>query len=332
MFPRFFGRLDISTGATARLACLCLGVMYLAACAETQFVAATVKRVSQKPEQQTTYDAYKIGKPYQIKGIWYYPKEDFGYDETGIASWYGPKFHGRKTANGEIYDMNEVSAAHRTLPLPSIVSVTNLDNGRTLKLRINDRGPYAHGRIIDLSRRAAQLLGFQRQGTAKVRVRILADDSRMLAARLKGEAEFAEIGSPITVDSLPKPKVSAENLPPPGATTAAEPVTQTPPRIPAMTPETPQLAVLSEPEAVSVVPVSETRIYIQAGAFSNFDNANRVRARLHLVGPTKISPVLIDGRDLFRVRLGPLNSVAEADQLLESVFQAGYTDARTIVD
>ncbi|MGH6980426.1 MAG: septal ring lytic transglycosylase RlpA family protein, partial [Stellaceae bacterium] len=113
---------------------------------------------------------YKVGKPYQIDGIWYYPREDWSYDETGIASWYGEQFHGRYTADGEIFNLNDMTAAHRTLPMPVVVRVTNLENGRSIKLRVNDRGPYARGRIIDVSRRAAQMLGFEGQGTAKVRV------------------------------------------------------------------------------------------------------------------------------------------------------------------
>jgi rare lipoprotein A len=112
----------------------------------------------------------KVGNPYKVAGIWYYPEEDATYSRTGKASWYGPKFHGRKTANGEIFDMNQFSAAHPTLPLPSIVKVTNLENGRFIHLRLNDRGPFAHNRIIDLSRAAARQLGFEGQGLADVRV------------------------------------------------------------------------------------------------------------------------------------------------------------------
>ena len=134
------------------------------------------------------YGKYKVGNPYQIKGVWYYPKESFDHVETGIASWYGRQFHLKKTANGEIFDMNELTAAHRTLQMPSFVQVTNLENGRSLKLRVNDRGPFAHGRIIDVSRRAAQLLGFERQGTARVRVQILGcrkPGARVSAHRLR---------------------------------------------------------------------------------------------------------------------------------------------------
>ena len=113
---------------------------------------------------------YKVGKPYVIQGVTYVPSEDPTYDKTGIASWYGTDFHGKPTANGEIYDMNLLSAAHPTLPLPSYLYVTNLGNGRTVLVRLNDRGPYKHGRIIDMSRAAARALGFEGNGVASVRV------------------------------------------------------------------------------------------------------------------------------------------------------------------
>ena len=113
---------------------------------------------------------YKVGAPYQIKGQWFTPKEEAGYDREGIASWYGADFHGRKTANGEVYDMNALTAAHPTLPIPSYAYVTNLNSGRTVLVRINDRGPYAHDRIIDMSRQSAKLLGYSDRGTTQVRV------------------------------------------------------------------------------------------------------------------------------------------------------------------
>jgi len=113
---------------------------------------------------------YKIGNPYRIAGRWYVPREEPGYDRVGLASWYGADFHGRRTANGEIYDRHALTAAHPTLPMPSYVYVTNVENGRTLLLRVNDRGPYAHDRILDLSQAAARLLGTERQGVARVRV------------------------------------------------------------------------------------------------------------------------------------------------------------------
>src|SRR5271155_263739 len=120
---------------------------------------------------------YTVGSPYEENGVWYYPRVDYNFDKTGIASWYGADFDGKYTANGEIYDMNQLTAAHTTLPLPSIVQVTDLQNGRSLQLRINDPGPFVDGRVIDVSRRAAQLLGFETKGTAPVRVKVLKQES-----------------------------------------------------------------------------------------------------------------------------------------------------------
>jgi rare lipoprotein A len=117
--------------------------------------------------------AYMLGKPYQVGGIWYTPRDEPGYNRVGRASWYGELFHGRRTANGEIYDMDRLSAASPTLPLPVYAQVTNLTNGRTIVVRVNDRGPYANDRVMDLSRRSAEVLGFQSDGTALVRVKYL---------------------------------------------------------------------------------------------------------------------------------------------------------------
>src|SRR5207245_4778192 len=117
------------------------------------------------------------------------PRVDYDYDETGLASWYGEAFDGQATANGEIYDLNQLSAAHKTLPLPSVVEVSNLRNGRSLRLRVNDRGPYVDARVIDVSRRAAQLLGFEMAGTTPVRVRILKGDKIEVAEQqVSGQA------------------------------------------------------------------------------------------------------------------------------------------------
>jgi rare lipoprotein A len=114
---------------------------------------------------------YKVGNPYQVAGRWYQPQHQPGYDASGVASWYGAGFHGRKTSNGEIFDQNALTAAHRTLPMPSYAYVTNLENGRTILVRINDRGPYVNDRIIDLSRASAQALGYFGAGLTRVRVR-----------------------------------------------------------------------------------------------------------------------------------------------------------------
>ena len=326
---------------SARLAVSILAVLVaVVGCAEAQLVVHSAKRVVSAVEEDAgaagkqPVGEYKIGNPYQIQGVWYYPAEDYEYDKTGISSWYGAQFHGRKTANGETYNMNALTAAHRTLPMPSYIRVTNLENGRSLILRVNDRGPFARGRILDVSRRGSQLLGFHKNGTARVRVQIMADRSRALAIRVKGQVQLAKIGSPITVDRLPKPKVKSEALPPlPGTQVSPEVPVPAAPAAPTPVAE-PGPTLNAEPAdgEVSIVPVKRTNIFIQAGAFGLFDNANKVRARLTPYGPVKLTSVLVNGKDLYRVRMGPMASVSEADKMLESVTRAGFHDARIIVE
>lgn len=160
------------------------------ACAETSLVSHAVKTVMDEGGGQ---GHYKVGEPYQVYGRWYYPAEQPDYDSDGVASWYGPGFHGLRTANGEVFDQNALSAAHTTLPMPSFVRVTNLENGRSLVLRVNDRGPFVDDRIIDVSRRAAQLLGFMNQGTAHVRVEAVpAPEGEVVVASVAPAAAPAE--------------------------------------------------------------------------------------------------------------------------------------------
>ncbi|MCM1001092.1 MAG: septal ring lytic transglycosylase RlpA family protein [Wolbachia endosymbiont of Melophagus ovinus] len=126
---------------------------------------------------------YKIGNSYTINGVTYHPKHCNHYEEIGVASWYGMEDHGTLTANGEVFDRNSVSAAHKTLPLPCFVLVTNLENGRKLVVRVNDRGPFVKGRIIDLSEKAAKILGFHKSGLAKVKVQYLRKMSERLVQK-----------------------------------------------------------------------------------------------------------------------------------------------------
>lgn len=171
-----------------RLACVVGGMALLtAACADTRGPGAPSAPGSVARAPGDGVGHYKVGRPYMIKGKWYTPYVDYDYQETGLASWYGPGFHGRMTANGEIFDENDISAAHTTLPLPSVVRVTNLDNGRAMIVRVNDRGPFVDGRILDVSRRTAQMLGFERDGLARVHVELLADDSKREMMIAKGE-------------------------------------------------------------------------------------------------------------------------------------------------
>jgi len=164
--------------------------LLLAACAGKQQPAAASKpAVAAKP-------GVKIGKPYQVFGRTYVPVDDRDYDATGIASWYGPTFHQKPTATGEIYDQDAITAAHKTLPMPSFVEVINLDNGRTLTVRINDRGPFVEGRIIDLSRRSAELLGVDGPGLARVRVRRVFPEGDWARAVPPGQLAVAPVSAP----------------------------------------------------------------------------------------------------------------------------------------
>lgn len=164
---------------------------------------------------------YKVGSPYQIAGQWYVPRVEPDYDRVGIASWYGSDFHGRKTANGEIYDMHALTAAHPTLPLPSLAYVTNLETGRTILVRINDRGPYAHGRLIDLSRRSAEELGFATRGLSKVRVRYAGPAP--LDGNDAAERRFLASGGRLSPTLAARVPTVTGSLPPSWSTTTSRP-------------------------------------------------------------------------------------------------------------
>lgn len=291
--------------------------------------------------RSTGVPGYKVGNPYQVNGVWYYPAEDFNYDQTGIASWYGPGFHGGTTANGEAYDMNAETAAHKTLPMPSLVEVTNLENGRRIQVRVNDRGPFVTGRIIDLSRRSAEDLGMERAGTARVRVRILPEQSLAMKMQALGQ-------SPVQVaEAVPRtPVVRADLVPPPAPVvpaaapsgTSSAAVHPGAPVYPGAPPTSMPVSgpltdpTVTAPPPVTVVPVKATNIYIQAGAFSQERNAERLRNELARLGRTQVMVADVHGKQYYRVRLGPVGSVEEGDRLLAHVISTGHGDARIVVD
>ncbi len=284
---------SLRRGASAAVA---IGaVLFVAACGSSERKTAYV---APPPGEGT----YKIGKPYDIDGVTYRPMVDESYDETGIASWYGPKFHGKRTANGEFFDMNAVSAAHKTLPMPSMVRVTNLDNGRQIAVRVNDRGPFVRGRIIDMSRRGAQLLGFRYKGTARVRVRIMPEESRKVAALARTTPPPASMQSAadgVVFEPLPQSTgpVETASLPAPG-------------------------------QGAGKVNAIE-RVYIQAGAFLNRENANKLKAKLAPLGRTVIAP-RGQGPQLYRVLLGPYADVARARSLLGAVSARSRSTAKIV--
>jgi rare lipoprotein A len=144
-----------------------------------------------RAKKAATTPYYKVGTPYQVKGVWYYPEKNEQYSKVGTASWYGKDFHNKLTANGDIYNMHAMTAAHKTLPLPSIVRVTNLENNKSVTVMVNDRGPFVGNRIIDLSKRAAKVLGFLKQGTAKVKVEYLPEGTERLLVDVPGSPYYA---------------------------------------------------------------------------------------------------------------------------------------------
>lgn len=316
-----------------RVAALLLTTALLSGCAEVNLfghMAKTATSSEEPPAGAGAAPTYKVGKPYQVGGVWYYPREDFDYDETGIASWYGPNFHAKMTANGETFDQEAVTAAHKTLPMPSVVRVTNLENGRSLVVRVNDRGPFVNGRVIDLSRRAAQLLGMEGQGTAKVRVQIMAEESRVLAGKVK------PAGNEPQVAAAPRESVTAETLPPLGSNEPSRPVQTASRSNGGVATRATAAAERVEHELaaqeVENLPVRATGIFVQVGSFSRHDNALRLQARLSGVGHPQIQPATVKGQTVYRVRFGPLNSVEEADRLLDTVIATGQQDAKVIVD
>ncbi len=272
-------------GLTPVLACL-LVTGLLVACAAPEPVRRPLPRLG-KPT---------VGKPYKVAGLWYHPKAEPYYDRAGIASWYGRKFQGRRTASGERFNMNALTAAHTTLPLPSLVRVTNLHNGRSIVLKVNDRGPFVRGRIIDVSRRAADLLGFRKRGVARVRVQAVGRDGR----------PRARPGGGRVVKRQPPPR------PPPSREVE---VSQLPP-----------------PAKVETRAVRPTQLYVQAGAFISFGNAARAADTIENVGPAAISRIEANGRVLYRVRIGPLATIDDADSVLRRVLASGNDDARIIVE
>lgn len=270
---------------------------------------------------------YKVGQPYQIENVWYYPREQPDYDETGIASWYGPAFYGRKTANGEIYTGDMLTAAHKTLPMPVNVRVTNLDNGKSLVVRVNDRGPFSRGRIIDLSRRAAELLDVIKSGTARVRVTYMGRSS------LNGGAPPPET-SPVIANALPavpsgKVDTAALGILP-GAAVAPPARIGT---LPTPAPIPAQMFADTQPTGqVSQVPVPPaTRLYVQVGAFSKRENAQALLNKIG-GGGLQISTLQRGGQTLYRVRSNALASVKEADAVLSRINGAGANDAHIVVD
>jgi rare lipoprotein A len=271
----------------AQAALLLATALLLAGCGAT-----TGPLYSSGPRQLVPHPTYKIGAPYTVKGVTYYPHVDYAYDETGLASWYGEAFDGQYTANGEVFDLNQITAAHKTLPLPSIVEIINLQNNRALRVRVNDRGPFADGRVVDVSRRVAQLLGFERSGTAMVRVRVLKDES--LQAQAAAEQGLVSNGSAFAAAPPTPPPLAAPT--PPLAPTLAAGIPAPPPAQMAGAAPAPVYQGLPQPQAAPPT----HRFLVQ-------------------------SP-------LWRLEIGPVDTQEEADRALAQMLQSGYRDAHIVIN
>jgi rare lipoprotein A len=302
-----------------KLVIFTLSFFLLSACAETQLVSHMAKQfpAGQSPKQQGTF---KVGKPYSTDGRTYVPQENYTLTETGIASWYGPGFDGKRTANGERFDKNELTGAHRTLQMPSLVRVTNLDNGRSLVIRINDRGPFKRGRILDVSQKAAELLGFRNIGTAKVKLQVLTQESMQIAEAAKRgqdtrgtEVAMNESGrlQPISMPSGQPVYPQAQQPIVPGHLKNGE--------------------FFPDP-VVKQMPVTRTHIYVQTGSFSDPANATRLAQNLHSLGDARVIAANVNGRIMHRVRIGPFAAVEQADSMLSKVVSSGHPDAIIVVD
>jgi rare lipoprotein A len=293
---------------------------------------------------------YKVGNPYQIDGVTYVPQEEFNHVETGVASWYGPGFHTKATANGETYDQRDHTAAHRTLQMPSIVRVTNLDNGRSTVVRVNDRGPYARGRIIDMSQAAAEELAMTGKGTARVRIDQLAPESQTVKEVAVGgggpseqQAALAQLASGQRAPAMaaapaPTPTATLMQPPPVQATTPAYVPFQ-----PASPPLTPDVMVRAQPSQSSGQTVASIAsasgssqsggtFYVQTGAFSTMNNAARQREQISSYGATEVFQAQAAGRDVFRVRVGPYTTPDAAGLVADRLKRSGYGEARVVTE
>lgn len=253
---------------------------------------------------------YKVGAPYRIDGRWYTPKIEPQYVETGVASWYGDAFHGKLTANGEIFDKTRISAAHRTLPMPVIAEVENLDNGKRIVVRINDRGPFARDRIIDLSHAAADALGFTARGTANVRVRYLA------------EANLADLA--------PKPKDAGRAF---AAYERREAIAAAPA---AATPADadPLAGLIASaahgPAAPSAAPPASADLWVEVAEVDDVSELSRMRLYIPGEGPIALHAQPRGGRTVQSLRLGPFLSEALANASLSRARAAGFPGARVV--
>lgn len=287
-------------------------------------------------------------RPYVISGINYTPQDHYDYDEEGIASWYGPGFHQRSTSCGSTYDMHAHTAAHKTLPIPSVVEVTNLENGKSLRLVVNDRGPFVNNRIIDLSKQAAQDLGSHGKGLARVRVRAIPEESVALANYLKQFGRYGLDPQGRSWDAIYKEEIVSRgyDLSPPPPPKYQETIQRSDRRQPSLN-ETVmrienesakpkfQRAVYSREDkqafndlvhkaTAKASPRPQQQHYISVGSFIQKQNALKLKQELQEHGKIAITETTKQGQRFFAVKLGPYANQAQAKRVLSRVQDNGY--------
>jgi rare lipoprotein A len=252
---------------------------------------------------------HHIGKPYQVAGVWFTPRAQPGYDKTGIASWYGEAFHRRQTSNGEYFDMGMLSAAHATLPLPSYAKVTNLENGNTVVVRINDRGPFVDTRLIDLSKRAAEVLGFKQKGMAKVRVQYLGpaplNDQGPHLAMMNNRLRRGDDVRTLVAAAQTIPEQSAQAAVGQDTTTEAE----------------------YELTSVAAAPVRKVKpgYVVRVATFENLANAEAARDELSTLGQARVIGIEGASGELYLLQLGPFRSELTAQNAMDAAIESGFT-------
>ena len=301
-----------------------------------EYGVAVSPRVSRDPNPPKGGGRYQIGKPYTVRGKTYVPQHDPSYAASGQASWYGADFHGRRTANGEIFSANAITAAHPTLPLPSYVRVTNTDNGRSMIVRVNDRGPYVSGRIIDLSYRAASMLGYVNRGSANVKVEYVGqaplngDDTRMLVASYNGPA--VSDSGPVRVASASQSNRSLVGMTTNFFNGLFSYADTTPEQVDVGidTAHAAVNAMASRSDALrdwaASVDADHRSIRLGLGVYSNPDNALALTEKFALLGAVDEEIVSVDGHRATRLTLTRLKPGVERQDALDLARQLGLHD------
>ena len=303
---------------------------FLSSCTSVELAANLGKKVIFKKDQIKNSNAiYKIGNPYVVDGKRYFPKKNLNYDEKGIASWYGPKFHGKLTANGEIFNQYKLTAAHKTLPIPSAVKVTNLKNNKSIIIRVNDRGPFVNDRIIDLSYHSAKKLNLLEAGTGFVRVQILRPES-ILLEKLAKKGKFPEINDITKKTTPPINQVNFSNvsIKEIGKTKLDDNNEES------LNKNKTDTHIEEAKKRVDVLKINDKKykIWIQIASFSNKKSASILKNKFNSIKNINIKKFNFKGKTFFRVRVGPFKKIKETKKIYNLLINSGMEGTKIFVE